>query len=96
VASGMAEKCEIQLAYAIGVAEPVSLYINTFDTGKVPEEKLEEAVTKIFDLTPAGIIKTLDLIQPIYRNTCNYGHFGRDEFSWEKTDKVDALLKILG
>ena len=96
VAAGMADKCEVQLAYAIGVAEPVSLYINTFDTGKVPEEKLEEAVTKIFDLTPAGIIKTLDLIRPIYRNTCNYGHFGRDEFSWEKTDRVDALLKILG
>jgi S-adenosylmethionine synthetase len=96
VAAGIAEKCEVELAYAIGVAEPVSLYVNTFESGKVPEEQIEEAIRKHFELKPAGIIKTLDLRKPIYRETASYGHFGRDAFSWEKTDRVDALLADLG
>ena len=96
VAAELAEKCEVELAYAIGVAEPVSLYVTTFDTGKVPEEDLEKAVQKAFGLKPAEIIAALDLLRPIYRNTCNYGHFGREEFTWEKTDRVDDLLKALG
>jgi S-adenosylmethionine synthetase len=96
VAAGLCEKCEVQVAYAIGVAKPVSLYVSTFDTGKVPDEKIEKAVSEVFDLTPAGIIKTLDLRRPIYRETASYGHFGRDGFSWEKTDKIDELRAKLG
>ncbi len=91
VAAGLCERCEVQVAYAIGVAKPVSLFVSTFGTGKVPDEKIEKAVSEVFDLTPQGIIKTLDLLKPIYRETVNYGHFGREGFTWEKTDKVDAL-----
>ncbi|HET6450322.1 MAG TPA: methionine adenosyltransferase [Spirochaetia bacterium] len=91
VAAGLCEKCEVQVAYAIGIAKPVSLYVSTFGTGKVPDEKIEKAVSEVFDLTPQGIIKTLDLLKPIYRATASYGHFGREGFSWEKTDKVEAI-----
>ncbi len=93
VAAELADKCEVQVAYAIGVAEPVSIMIDTFGTGKIPEEEIEAKVRKVFDMRPAGIIKTLDLKRPIYRKTAAYGHFGRDEpgFSWEKTDKADLL-----
>ena len=96
VAAGLADKCEIQLAYAIGYPEPVSVHITTFGTGKVEDEKIEEAIKKVFDMTPAGIIKTLNLKRPIYKKTACYGHFGRPEFSWEKTDKVDELKKAIG
>ena len=96
VAAGLCEKCEVQLAYAIGIAEPVSLFVSTFDTGKVPDEKIEEAVSAVFDLTPQGIIRTLDLLKPIYRHTSNYGHFGREGFTWEKTDKVEAIRAQIG
>jgi S-adenosylmethionine synthetase len=95
VAAGVCDKCEVQLAYAIGVARPVSLMVSTFDTGKVPEERMEEAVNQVFDTTPGGIIETLDLQRPIYQETATYGHFGRDTFSWEKTDKVQALQEKL-
>lgn len=93
VAAGLADQCEVQLAYAIGVAEPVSIAIDTFGTGKVSEGKLVEAVRKHFDLRPAGIIKMLDLKQPIYKQTAAYGHFGRTDvlFPWEKLDKVEEL-----
>ncbi|MDP2792131.1 MAG: methionine adenosyltransferase [Rectinemataceae bacterium] len=91
VAAGFAERCEVELAYAIGVPYPVSVMIDTFDTGTVPEKLVAEAVQKIFDLSPAGIIRTLDLKRPVFLRTAAYGHFGRDGFSWEKTDKVDAL-----
>lgn len=93
VAAGLAKQCEVQLAYAIGVAEPVSISINTFDTGKVSEARLVEAVRKHFDLRPAGIIKMLDLKQPIYKQTAAYGHFGRTDvlLPWEKLDKVNVL-----
>jgi S-adenosylmethionine synthetase len=91
----------VQVAYAIGVAKPVSVYVDTFGTGKLPEEKISAAVQEIFDLTPRGIIKTLELLKPIYRPTAAYGHFGRDpgqdgSFSWEKTDKSAALKAALG
>lgn len=97
VAAKLAKKCEVQLAYAIGVAEPVSISIDTFDTGTVDESVLEEATGKIFDLRPAGIIRMLDLQRPIYRNTAAYGHFGRTDilFPWEKTDKVDELQALV-
>lgn len=93
VAAGLADQCEVQLAYAIGVAEPVSIAIDTFGTGKVSEGQLVEAVRKHFDLKPAGIIKMLDLKQPIYKQTAAYGHFGRTDvlFPWEKLDKVEEL-----
>mgnify|MGYP001598556025 CR=1 FL=1 len=93
VAAQLAEACEVQLAYAIGVAQPVSVYVNTFGTGKVSEEKLSEIIRKVFPLTPKGIIDTLQLQRPIYRQTAAYGHFGRSEpeFTWEKTDKTEAL-----
>ncbi|SUM26480.1 methionine adenosyltransferase [Staphylococcus epidermidis] len=93
VAAGLAKQCEVQLAYAIGVAEPVSISINTFDIGKVSEARLVEAVRKHFDLRPAGIIKMLDLKQPIYKQTAAYGHFGRTDvlLPWEKLDKVNLL-----
>lgn len=98
VAAGVADKCEIQLAYAIGVARPVSILVDTFGTGKVSEEKIEEAVQKIFDLRPAGIIQELDLRRPIYKQTAAYGHFGRTdiELPWEKLNKVEELKKALG
>jgi len=97
VAAGLAEKCTVQLAYAIGVAEPVSVYVDTHGTGKVDEDKLAEAVRKNFDLTPKGIIAALDLRRPIFKQTAKFGHFGRtnDEFTWEKTDKADALMGAL-
>ncbi|MDH3501273.1 MAG: methionine adenosyltransferase [Nitrosopumilus sp.] len=93
VAAGLADRCEVQIAYAIGVAEPVSLYVNTFGTNKISEKDIEEIVRKNFDMKPSGIISHLDLKRPIYRKTAAYGHFGRNEpeFSWEKTDKADAL-----
>ncbi len=95
VAAGLAERCEVQLAYAIGVAEPVSVYVETFGTCKVNPNKLDQLVRDHFDLRPAGIIKTLDLIKPRYLATAAYGHFGRNEpeFSWERTDKADVLKK---
>lgn len=98
VAAGLADKCEIQLAYAIGVAYPVSVMVDTFGTNKVAEEKIEELVGKHFDLRPAGIIKMLDLRRPIYRQTAAYGHFGRTDVDlpWEHTDKADALKKDAG
>ena len=94
VAAGLAKKCEVQVAYAIGVAEPVSLMIDTFQTGKVSYPTLKKAVQEVFDLTPAGMIKMLDLRRPIYKKTAAYGHFGRTDpdFTWERTDKVDSLL----
>ena len=95
VAADLAERCEIQLAYAIGVPFPVSIMAETFGTAKVPEEKIVKAVKEVFDTSPAGIIKTLDLKRPIYSATATYGHFGRDEFPWEKTDKIQALLKAI-
>ena len=97
VAAGLADKCEIQLAYAIGVAHPTSVQIDTFGTGRLPSEKLAEIVREHFDLTPAGIIKMLDLRRPIYKRTAAYGHFGREEegFPWERTDKAEELRKYL-
>lgn len=91
VAAGLAERAEVELAYAIGVPYPVSIMVETFGTEKVDRSRIVSAVEKVFDCTPAGIIKTLQLKQPIYRKTASYGHFGRDGFPWEKTDKVDAL-----
>ena len=95
VAAKLAERCEIELAYAIGVPFPVSVMVETFGTAKVDEQRIEAAIQNVFDLSPAGIIKTLDLRRPIYRKTASYGHFGRDEFPWEKTDKVEALKKAI-
>jgi S-adenosylmethionine synthetase len=95
VASEIASKCEVQLAYAIGVAEPVSVLVDTFGTGNVGDDKIAKAVRDIFDLKPAGIIKMLGLKKPIYQRTASYGHFGRvpegDFFSWERIDKVGDL-----
>jgi S-adenosylmethionine synthetase len=91
VAAGLAERCEVQVSYAIGVAEPTSVTVETFGTNTVPEEKIVAAVNEHFDLRPYGIVKMLDLLNPIYRKTAAYGHFGRDEFSWERTDKAEAL-----
>jgi S-adenosylmethionine synthetase len=91
VAAGLADQCTVQLAYAIGVAEPVSVLVDTHETGKIDEDKLSELVRENFSLTPAGIIEALDLRRPIYRKTAAYGHFGRSEFSWENTDKAEAL-----
>ena len=97
VAAGLAEKCEIQLSYAIGVAHPTSIMVDTFETGKLSDEKLVEIIRENFDLRPAGIIKMLDLRRPIYKQTSAYGHFGRNDLDlpWEKTDKVDLLKKYL-
>ena len=93
VAAGLADRCEIELAYAIGVAEPVSVMVDTFGTGAVPDEKIEQAVRRVFDLRPAGIIRDLDLRKPIYRQLAAYGHMGREDLGvkWECTDRVDAL-----
>ncbi|MBI4152330.1 methionine adenosyltransferase [Candidatus Woesearchaeota archaeon] len=93
VAAGLADKCEVQVAYAIGVAKPVSVLVDTFGTAQIPEEKISELVQKHFDLTPKGIINTLNLRRPIYRKTAAYGHFGRNDpdFTWEKTDKAEVL-----
>ncbi len=98
VAAGLAERCEIQVSYAIGVAEPTSISLNTFGTAKIDEAKLIELVKRHFDLTPYGIIKMLDLVRPIYKRTAAYGHFGREEedFSWEKTDKAETLKSDAG
>ncbi|MEM2759702.1 MAG: methionine adenosyltransferase [Nitrososphaerales archaeon] len=97
VAAGLAGKCEIQVAYAIGVAEPVSLTVNTFGTSKIPEERIEDIVLKNFDMRPASIIKNLNMKRPIYRKTSVYGHFGRNDpdFTWERTDKAE-ILKFAG
>lgn len=95
VAAGLAERAEVELAYAIGVPFPVSIMVDTFGTGKVPDAEISKAVAKVFDCSPAGIIKTLGLKKPIYSPTASYGHFGRKEFSWEKTDKKEALKKAL-
>jgi len=96
VAAGLAEKCEVQLAYAIGVAKPVSVMVDTFGTGKVADDKIVEAVNKVFDLRPHAIIKALDLRKPIYKNLAAYGHLGREDLgvAWENTDKVDELKKL--
>ncbi len=98
VAAGLASKCEVQLAYAIGVAEPVSVMINTFGTGKIPSDQIAKIVQAEFDMRPAAIIKTLDLLRPIYRQTAAYGHFGRElpEFTWEVTDRIDSLKSRAG
>ena len=95
VAAKLADRCEIQLAYAIGVPFPVSVMVDTFGTAKIDEAVIEKAVSKVFDLSPAGIISALDLRRPIYLKTASYGHFGRSEFPWEKTDKVDDLKKAI-
>ena len=96
VAAGLAERCEVQLSYAIGVAEPVSVNVDTFGTHAVPEERIVELVSQHFDLTPKGIIAQLDLKKPVYRATSAYGHFGRPEFSWENTDKAELLAAEAG
>jgi S-adenosylmethionine synthetase len=98
VAAGLADRCEVQIAYAIGVARPVSVMVNTFHTNKVPEERIEQAVSRVFDLRPARIIDYLDLKRPIYRKTAAYGHFGREEpeFTWERTNRAEELRKDCG
>lgn len=97
VAAGLASKCEVQIAYAIGVAKPISIMVDTFNTSNISEDKIEEKVQDIFDTSPAGIIKTLDLKRPIYKKTSAYGHFGRSDvnFKWEQTDKIDLLEPLL-
>jgi S-adenosylmethionine synthetase len=98
VASGLASRCETQVAYAIGKAHPLSVYVNTFGTGQVSDEAIAKAIQEVFDLRPRAIIQHLDLLRPIYRKTAAYGHFGREDadFTWEKTDKVEALKKAVG
>ena len=93
VAAGLAEWCEVQVSYAIGVAEPTSINVNTFDSGKIDQAEIESRVREVFDLRPKGIIKMLDLKRPIYQDTAAYGHFGRedDSFTWEKVDQIEAL-----
>jgi S-adenosylmethionine synthetase len=95
VAAGLARRAEVQLAYAIGVAEPVSVMVDTFETGVIPDEQMTDLVRAVFQLTPRGIIESLDLRRPIYRPTAAYGHFGRSEptFTWERSDKAEALRK---
>lgn len=95
VAAGLADECLVQLAYAIGIAEPVSVMVNSYGTGTVKDEMLAEAVMRIFDLTPAGIIRRLKLKDPIFQRTAAYGHFGREEFAWESLDYVDELRNII-
>ncbi len=98
VAAGLADRCEIQVAYAIGVAHPLSVNVETFGTGKIADDKIADLVTEHFDLRPGAIIRDLDLRKPIYRKTAAYGHFGREdvEFTWERTDKAEALKKAAG
>ena len=98
VAAGLADRCEVQVSYAIGVAEPTSVSVETFGTGKVPEDKIIELIRDVFDLRPKGLVTMLDLLRPIYGNTAAYGHFGREEadFTWEKTDKADILKDAAG
>lgn len=93
VAAGLADRCEVQVAYAIGIAQPTSIFVNTFGTGKIPDAKIVTAIQEIFDLRPHSIIQTLNLLRPIYAKTTNYGHFGREEpeFTWERTDKIVKL-----
>ena len=93
IAADLAERVEVEIAYAIGVPFPVSVMVDTFGTGTVPDEKIEKAINKVFDLSPAGIISRLDLKKPVFQDTVNYGHFGRKGFNWEKIDKVDELKK---
>ncbi len=95
VAAKLAKKCEIQVSYAIGVAKPVSIAVNTFGTGKYDDNKLADVINEVFDLRPYGLIKMLDLERPIYKPTAAYGHFGRDSFPWENTDRVEALISAL-
>jgi len=97
VAAGLADRCEVQFAYAIGYPDPVSIHIDTFGTAKVAEEKIEKAVAEVFSFKPAQIVKQLDLLRPIYSKTTNYGHFGKNdpEITWEHTDKTAALLKAV-
>jgi S-adenosylmethionine synthetase len=98
VAAGLAERCEVQIAYAIGKAEPVGLFVETFGTGVVEDVKIQEALLQVFDLRPAAIIRDLDLLRPIYQQSAAYGHFGRDlsDFTWERTDRAEALKRIAG
>jgi len=98
VAAGLAERCEVQVAYAIGKAEPVGLFVETFGTGVVEDVKIQEAVLRVFDLRPAAIIRDLDLLRPIYQQSAAYGHFGRDlpDFTWERTDRAEALKRVAG
>jgi S-adenosylmethionine synthetase len=98
VAAGLADRCEIQVSYAIGVAEPTSITVDTFGTEKVPAERIEQLVREQFDLRPWGIIRMLDLIRPIYRPLAAYGHFGREDLgvSWERTDRADELRELAG
>jgi S-adenosylmethionine synthetase len=98
VAAGLAGRCEVQVAYAIGKAQPVGLFVETFGTGAVPDERIQDAVTEVFDLRPAAIIRDLDLLRPIYAQTAVYGHFGRDlpDFTWERIDRVEALRSAAG
>jgi len=93
VASGLADQCEVQISYAIGVAQPISVLVNTYETGKLADEQILELVKKHFDMRPKAIIDQLNLLRPIYRQTASFGHFGRDELPWEKTDKADSLKK---
>jgi S-adenosylmethionine synthetase len=98
VAAGLAKRCEVQVAYAIGKAHPVGLFVETFGTGRLPDVDIQRAVTEVFDLRPAAIIRDLDLLRPIYCQTAAYGHFGRElpDFTWERTDRVDDLLAAAG
>jgi S-adenosylmethionine synthetase len=98
VAAGLAKKCEVQVAYAIGVAEPVSVMVDLMGTGVIPKKQVKEIIREVFDLRPAAIIDYLDLLRPIYRPTAAYGHFGRTEatFSWEKTNRVDEIRNLAG
>jgi len=98
VAAGIAQRCEVQIAYAIGVAQPVAVSVDTFGTGLVPDPQLEDVISELFDLTPKGIIRQLDLLRPIYKKTARHGHFGRDDpdFTWEKTDRVAELREKVG
>ena len=97
VAAGLAKKCEVEVAYAIGVARPVSIMVDTFGTGKVSDDKLSQAVSKVFDLRPSAIIDMLDLRKPQYKKLAAYGHMGREDLgaAWEKTDRVNALLEAV-
>jgi S-adenosylmethionine synthetase len=98
VAAGLADKCEVQIAYAIGVAEPVSVHVDTFGTARVDEARIEHLIREHFDLRPKGIIQMLDLLRPIYKKTASNGHFGREEpeFTWERTDRAEALREDAG
>ena len=95
MAAGVAQRCEIQLAYAIGRARPIGLYVDTFGTSTLPEERIADAIREVFDLRPLGMIEDLDLLRPIYRETAAYGHFGREQFPWEAINRVDELQAAL-